>query len=97
MFTLTPDGLGILLRAPVTTVLVSSGTAAAGVAALAAGFGGWLRGPLGWPVRGVLAVAGGLLVYPAPWADLAGLALMAVVPILHYVLRSHPTAGTTRR
>jgi TRAP transporter 4TM/12TM fusion protein len=97
MFTLTPDGLGILLRAPITTVAVSSGTAAAGVAALAAAFGGWLKVPLGRPVRAALGVAGGLLVYPAPWADLAGLALMAVVPILHYLLQPHPTAGAKRR
>jgi TRAP transporter 4TM/12TM fusion protein len=84
MFTLTPDGLGVLLLAPVATVLVSSGTAAVGVAALAAAFGGWLLGPLGALDRTVLGAGGALLVYASPWADLTGFALIALVFFLHY-------------
>src|SRR6185312_7030139 len=41
VFTLSREGLGILLQAPVLDVLSSTLTAAIGVAALAAGFGGW--------------------------------------------------------
>ena len=84
MFTLTPDGLGVLLLAPVVTVLVSSGTAAVGVAALAAAFGGWLLGPLGRVERVLLATGGGLLVYASTYADLFGLAIVGVVFFLHY-------------
>ena len=76
VFTLTPDGLGVLLLAPVVTVVVSSGTAAVGVAALAAAFGGWLLGPLGQVERVLLATGGGLLVYASTYADLFGLALL---------------------
>jgi len=84
MFTLTPDGLGVLLLAPVATVLVSSGTAAVGVAALAGAFGGWLFGPLERVERVLLAIGGGLLVYPSTNADLSGLAIVGVVFFLHY-------------
>ena len=84
MFTLTPDGLGVLLLAPVATVLISIGTAAVCVAALAAAFGGWLLGPLGALDRTVLGAGGALLVYASPWADLTGFALIALVFFLHY-------------
>ena len=84
MFTLTPEGLGVLLLAPVVTVLVSSGTAAVGVAALAAAFGGWLLGPLGRVERVLLATGGGLLVYASMYADLSGLVIVGVVFFLHY-------------
>ena len=84
MFTLTPEGLGVLLLAPLVTVLVSSGTAAVGVAALAAAFGGWLLGPLGRVERVLLATGGGLLVYASTYADLFGLAIVGVVFFLHY-------------
>ena len=84
MFTLTPEGLGVLLLAPLVTVLVSSGTAAVGVAALAAAFGGWLLGPLGRVERVLLATGGGLLVYASMYADLSGLVIVGVVFFLHY-------------
>jgi TRAP-type uncharacterized transport system fused permease subunit len=97
MFTLTPDGLGVLLRAPIATVLLSSSTAAVGVAALAAAFGGWLRGPLGAWARGLLMLGGGLLVYAARWADLTGLILIAVVLFLQSVRYSHHPGNTRVR
>ena len=97
MFTLTPEGLGVLLRAPAQTVLLSSGSAALGVAALAWGFGGWLRGPLRSVDRVLLGAGGGLLVYPGSWADLAGLALIAVVLFLQSLGSSvSKTTGTPR-
>jgi TRAP transporter 4TM/12TM fusion protein len=97
VFTLTPDGLGLLLQAPLPTVAVSAGTAAVGLAALAAGWGGWLRAPLRPLERTVLVAGGTLLVYAAVWADLAGFAVLAVAPLLHYVRRSHPTPRKTSR
>ena len=59
-------------------------TAAAGIAALAAAFGGWIRGPASALERGLAGLAGGLLCYAAVWADLAGLALLGLVLFLHF-------------
>jgi TRAP transporter 4TM/12TM fusion protein len=83
VFTLDPRGLGVLLRAPAVDIVWASGTAALGVVALAAGFGGWIRRAATVPER-VLAVAGGvLLCYPAGVADAAGVAITATVAALH--------------
>jgi TRAP-type uncharacterized transport system fused permease subunit len=65
-------------------VLISSGTAAVGVAALAAAFGAWLMAPLARVDRWLLGAGGGLLVYASTWADLAGFTLIALVLLLHY-------------
>ena len=43
VFTLSREGLGVLLQAPLRDVVSASGTAAVGVAALAGGLGGWIR------------------------------------------------------
>jgi TRAP transporter 4TM/12TM fusion protein len=76
VFTLSADGLGLLLKAPPRAVLWTVSTAAVGVAALAAGLGGWLLGPARLPER-VLWTAGGILLFVAiPTADLAGLLLL---------------------
>jgi TRAP-type uncharacterized transport system fused permease subunit len=83
-FTLDPRGLGLLLRAPLPDIVWSAGTAAIGIVALAAGFGGWIRRAASGPER-ALAVAGGLLLfYPAPVTDAAGLALTASAAFLHH-------------
>jgi TRAP transporter 4TM/12TM fusion protein len=82
-FTLDPRGLGLLLRAPLSDIVWSVGTAVIGIFALAAGFGGWMRRAASRPER-ALAVAGGLLLfYPAPVTDAAGLALAASAAFLH--------------
>jgi TRAP-type uncharacterized transport system fused permease subunit len=86
-FTLAPQGLGLLLRAPVADVLLSTVTAAWGVGALAVGFGGWLRRAASLPERVAATTAGLLLVYPARMADAVGLALLAAVVAAH-VLRT---------
>jgi TRAP-type uncharacterized transport system fused permease subunit len=83
VFTLTPRGLGVLLRAPAADIAWASATAALGILALTAGFGGWIRRAASAPER-VLAVAGGLLLfYPAAAPDAAGLALTAAAGALH--------------
>jgi TRAP-type uncharacterized transport system fused permease subunit len=84
VFTLSPEGLGVLMQGPLTDILSSSVTAAVGVAALAAGFGGWLRGPVSLPVRVALVSGGLLLFYAARWSDIAGFLITAVVLILHF-------------
>jgi TRAP transporter 4TM/12TM fusion protein len=83
-FTLDPQGLGLLLRAPLGDIVWSAGTAVIGIFALAAGFGGWMRRAASRPER-ALAVAGGLLLfYPAPVTDAAGLSLTASAAFLHH-------------
>jgi TRAP-type uncharacterized transport system fused permease subunit len=88
VFTLSPQGMGVLLTAPIADVVLASTTAALGVAALAAALGGWILGPLGAPARIALAAGGSLLFYANPWADLAGVASTAVVLFLHWIGRS---------
>jgi TRAP-type uncharacterized transport system fused permease subunit len=82
-FTLTPEGLGLLLHAPLGAVLRASLSAALGIAALAAGLGGWLRAAASWPERSVAVTAGLLLIYPSGAADVAGLALLVGVVAAH--------------
>jgi TRAP-type uncharacterized transport system fused permease subunit len=90
MFTLSPRGLGVLLAAPWQDVVVATGLAVAGIGALAAGFGGWVRGPAASAERVVL-VAGGLAMFAAdPVLNLAGLTTTAVVLFLHF--RRHSPA-----
>lgn len=74
-FTLDPRGMGLLLAGPWTDVLLTSATALAGTAALAAALtGAWgCRGRL---VRVALAAAGLLLFHPAWMADAAGLVVL---------------------
>jgi TRAP transporter 4TM/12TM fusion protein len=84
VFTLTPDGLGILMRGSVTEIATVTLTAAIGVGALAAGLGGWIRRPASRLERACLVAAGILLCYAGKWTDLAGLAVTATVLFLHY-------------
>jgi len=82
-FTLNPQGLGLLMQAPLTAVLISTGTAALGVVALSAGLGGWIRASANGFER-TLAVSGGLLLfYASPWTDLAGIGLFAAAIAIH--------------
>jgi TRAP transporter 4TM/12TM fusion protein len=84
-FTLSPQGLGLLMKAPAGDVFVSTATAALGVAALSAGFGGWIRSRANMFER-ALAVSGGLLLfYAGPRTDVAGLVLFAGAVAVHLV------------
>jgi TRAP-type uncharacterized transport system fused permease subunit len=90
VFTLTPEGLGVLLRAPLADIVLSSVTAAAGAAALAAGLGGWLRGPLPSIERVALVASGALLFYADFRADAVGAIGLAVVLFLQLYRHSSP-------
>ncbi len=85
VFTLSGEGMGVLLQAPWRDVVTASGTAAIGVGALAGGLGGWIRGAASLLERAGLIAGGLLLFYAARWADAAGLAITAVVLFLHFV------------
>jgi TRAP transporter 4TM/12TM fusion protein len=98
VFTLSPDGLGVLLRGPVSSVVLATLTAGAGVWAVASGFGRWMAGaPLAPPLAGALIAAGLLLLYATPWSDVTGLIIAAVVLILQLLRRSHPSTANLRR
>ncbi|HZI50858.1 MAG TPA: TRAP transporter fused permease subunit [Terriglobia bacterium] len=82
-FTLAPEGMGLLLRAPAQTVAWSSVTAALGVAALAFGAGGWLRRSANVLERALATAAGLLLIYPSFSTDVSGMAVLAAAVALH--------------
>jgi TRAP transporter 4TM/12TM fusion protein len=87
MFTLHPDGLGLLLKGSWENIIWTTATAAAGLAALAAGLTGWLLMKTTWLERGLLVAAGLVLVYPSLVQDLIGLGLFALAAVLQYLHR----------
>ena len=92
-FTLSPDGAGVLLQAPLADILHAGGSAAVGVAALAMGFGGWLT-RRATPLERAAAGCGGLLlVYPGAATDAAGVLLLAAAVALHLLRRERPAAA----
>jgi TRAP transporter 4TM/12TM fusion protein len=87
VFTLRPEGTGLLLHGPLTSILTSVLTATAGIAALAGAFGGWVLGPAGRVVRSVLFLAGASFLYGGRAGCGAGALLSAVVLILQSARR----------
>jgi TRAP-type uncharacterized transport system fused permease subunit len=86
MFTLSPEGTGLLLIGDAGTIVVTFVTACIAVAALAIAFGGWFIRQAG-PIERVLAGLGGLaLLYANPRSDLAGIVLLALATIVHLLL-----------
>jgi len=82
-FTLSKQGMGLLLQAPMTDILMSTGTAVVGILALGAGLGGWIRATANALER-TLATAGGLLLfYAGSLSDAAGLVLFGIAIALH--------------
>jgi TRAP-type uncharacterized transport system fused permease subunit len=83
LFTLTPEGIGLLLQGSVPTIIWTFGTACLAVGALAVTFGGWLVRPAN-PVERLLMGAGGLaLLYANRTADLLGVTLLAAALAIH--------------
>jgi len=79
MFTINPDGLGLLLEGTWGNIIWTNTTALLAVVALGAGVGGWLFTAVRPIERAGLIIAGLLLFYPAEMADFAGLVLFAGV------------------
>jgi TRAP-type uncharacterized transport system fused permease subunit len=80
MFILHPSGLALLLKG--SSVLEGAWvilTSFAGIFALSAAASGWLLKKTGIVERIILATGALMLVYPAFWADAAGLVLVAIV------------------
>jgi TRAP-type uncharacterized transport system fused permease subunit len=88
VFTLSPEGMGVLLQASWSAIMTSTITAAVGVGALAAGLGGWIRGPAAPAERAGMISGGLLLFYADRWADLTGLAVTVAVLVVHLGRRS---------
>jgi TRAP transporter 4TM/12TM fusion protein len=87
-FTLSAEGLGLLMQGTPVGIALSAGTAAVGIAALAAGLGGWIRGPA-TPLERVLATTGGLLLfYASTVTDAAGSLLFGGAVAMHVFRRS---------
>jgi TRAP-type uncharacterized transport system fused permease subunit len=82
-FTLSKQGMGLLLQAPAGDILMATGTAVLGILALGMGLGGWLRAAA-TPVERALATSGGLLLfYAGARSDAVGLALFLSAVGLH--------------
>ena len=82
MFTLSPDGIGLLLKGPWINIVWTTVTAMVGLAALAAGLTGWLLRRTARLEQALLVVAGLVLVYPGWLQDLIGFGLFALVAVL---------------
>ena len=77
-FTLSPQGMGLLLQAPPGDIFAATATAVVGIVALGAGLGGWMHGEANGLER-ALATAGGLLLfYAGSMSDIAGLVLFGI-------------------
>ena len=82
-FTLSPEGLGVLLLAPLPDILTTVSTAVVGILALVMGLSGWLR-QAATPLERTLATTGGLLLfYATAITDLAGAALFVTAIAVH--------------
>ena len=82
-FTLSKQGMGLMLQAPMTDIVASTGTAVIGILALGAGLGGWIRATANALER-TLATAGGLLLfYAGTLSDIGGLVLFGAAIALH--------------
>jgi TRAP transporter 4TM/12TM fusion protein len=79
MFTLHPDGVGLLLVGSWPMILWTSVTSMIGIAALAGGVDAWFLRRATWLER-ILLIAGGLMLVYSSWIfDAVGLGLVALV------------------
>ena len=95
MFTMNPDGVGLLLEGPWPNILWTNLTALVAVVAIGAGVGGWLFTRVRLVERIALVLAGILLFYPSWIADLVGFAVFAALAaMLWYRALRAPDAAT---
>ena len=95
-FTLSPGGTGLLLIEPDARTLWTILTAGVAVGALAAAFGGWMRGPMFRPERIAMGAAGGVLLFGDVRLDLLGFATAGLVLVLHSWRCSRASTSETR-
>ncbi len=82
MFTLHPDGVGLLLKGPWTNIVWTTVTAMIGLTALAAGLTGWFMRKTTHLERALLVAAGLVLVYPGWLEDVIGFVLFGLAMLL---------------
>lgn len=93
MFTLHPDGVGLLLVGSWPAIIWTSITSMIGIAALAGGVDAWFLRRANGLERILLITAGLLLVYPSWQFDAAGLALVwGVIFLQKFTPAKHPGA-----
>jgi len=80
MFTLSPSGRGVLLDGSLADIIWISVVAAAGIAAIAAGTGGYLRRAAS-PIERGLLVAGGLLMFAGTVGPIAVGAIVVAMAV----------------
>ncbi len=90
MFTLHPDGVGLLLKGSWGNIFWTTVTAAVGLAALAAGLTGWLMTKTAGVERGFLIASGLVLVYPGVFQDIIGFVLVALALLFQNWRRKPP-------
>jgi TRAP-type uncharacterized transport system fused permease subunit len=101
VFVLDPLGVGLLLELPkggtwwdvagITTLVVIA------LIALAAAAEGWLLDKTTHIERLLLIVAGLLLIYPRPWLDVIGIAVLAAVMVLQLLRRRQRVEAASGR
>ena len=85
LFTLTPRGSGLLLRAPVSDVIWSTAWAVLGIVAMAVALGGWAWRAASGVERVAAGVAGALCFVGDPVWVAGGAVLLTMVAVAHVV------------
>jgi TRAP-type uncharacterized transport system fused permease subunit len=83
IFTLTPGGIGILLRGSPATIAWAVAAATIGIGSLAAAIGGWAGSRIGRGPRTILAISGVIALAGSPMAVGVAAATAGLVLILH--------------
>tara|TARA_R110000751_G_scaffold24824_6_gene68017 strand:+ start:3290 stop:5254 length:1965 start_codon:yes stop_codon:yes gene_type:complete len=86
---------GVLMEGSVFKIAYDTMFTSFAVLAITGASMGYLLGVLNWPLRILLYLGGALLFFPAPWSDVAGAALMAIVAAASY-WHSRPVAARPR-
>jgi TRAP-type uncharacterized transport system fused permease subunit len=82
MFTLHPDGVGLLLVGSWSKILWTTFTSMVGIAALAGGVDAWFLKRANWLERILLMTGGLMLVYSSWLYDAIGMGLVVLVIVL---------------
>lgn len=83
MFTLSPEGIAILLKGPLSGIVMTTLTSCVAVLGLAVAMSGYFLRPANFFERLLMGVGGLLLMYANTQTDLAGIALLIIGTILH--------------
>ena len=90
MFTVHPDGMGLLLQAPAADVIKVFITSVIGLATMAAGINGWLFRKASLVERVLLVVAGILFIYPTTSPDFIAALMVAGVAAFQTLRKPAP-------